>query len=299
MKRNVLAAMSMSAVLCLCMGTMAVAAETEAAMTEAETDSLEAAVTEAETGATEAGETDTMQASAAETEAAEVLETILLQVDGEEPLEIANTAGLDIVAASVEQQEEEGIVTITMVDRSGKEYVFRDVQPEILIDPELVKEGLFASIHYTSLLSGEERNAPQDGEVVYEEPVEQYAVDDVYIRAEANSDAEILGVISRGDAIEVLGETATHYIVKKDDVTGYSARSCISEDEQEAIAAVKAEEAAREAIRAAAEAAAQQAASQNSSVYEVKRQKFDDCDGSGHGYYLITYSDGTTATQEY
>ena len=32
---------------------------------------------------------------------------------------------------------------------------------------------------------------------------------------------------------------------------------------------------------------------------EVKRQKFDDCDGSGHGYYLITYSDGSTGVIEY
>ncbi len=237
------------------------------------------------------------ETSAAEEPSGEALETILVQLgEDQEPLEIKNTAELDIVAASVEPTEEEGIVTITMVDSEGAQYQFLDVQPEILVDPELTKEGLFAGIHYTSLLSGEEKTVYQDGEVEYEEPVEQFAVDDVYIRAEPNGDSEILGVISRGDAIEVLGETGTHYLVKKEDVTGYSVRRCISEDEQEAIAAVKAEEAAREAI-AAQQAAA--AASQQSGVYEVKRQKFEDCDGSGHGYYLITYSDGSTATQEF
>ena len=55
------------------------------------------------------------------------------------------------------------------------------------------------------------------------------------------------------------------------------------------------------AAAAAAAAAASQASSgsQSSGKHEVGRQKFDDCDGSGHGYYIITYSDGSTATQNY
>ena len=32
---------------------------------------------------------------------------------------------------------------------------------------------------------------------------------------------------------------------------------------------------------------------------EVSRQAYDDCDGSGHGYFEITYSDGTVEIQEY
>ena len=34
-------------------------------------------------------------------------------------------------------------------------------------------------------------------------------------------------------------------------------------------------------------------------VYEVRREAMPDCDGSGHGYYIITYSDGSTGTEEY
>lgn len=34
-------------------------------------------------------------------------------------------------------------------------------------------------------------------------------------------------------------------------------------------------------------------------VYEVSRQDMPDCDGSGHGYYIITYSDGSTGIEEY
>ena len=43
---------------------------------------------------------------------------------------------------------------------------------------------------------------------------------------------------------------------------------------------------------AAAEAAA-------SEPTEVSRQAYDDCDGSGHGYYEITYSDGSVRYEEY
>ena len=66
--------------------------------------------------------------------------------------------------------------------------------------------------------------------------------------------------------------------------------------------------AAAAAANAQYEAAAQQAAAQASAgqssaapqgKYEVSRQAYDDCDGSGHGYYEITYSDGSTAREEY
>jgi len=59
------------------------------------------------------------------------------------------------------------------------------------------------------------------------------------------------------------------------------------------------EEAAKAAAEAAAQAAQPQAAPSGGGVIEVSRQAFDDCDGSGHGYYEITYSDGSVRTEEY
>lgn len=232
-------------------------------------------------------------------------ETIMLRISDSETVEVANTAQLDITAVSVESAEEEGLVDITMAAEDGVQYEFKNVKYADMLEPELVVEGAFAYIKYTGLASGKERSTGQSGELTYASPAELFAVDDVYIRSEPDSDSEILGVIQRGDAIEVQGETATHYKVQKDDIVGYTVRKCISEDEQEAIAAVKAEEAAREEIRRQAEAAAQAAAAAAarqaaaSSKSEVKRQKFDDCDGSGHGYYEITYSDGSTKYEEY
>lgn len=282
MKRKTGITLGIAAALCLGLSLTGLAQETEG---------MSEAVTAAETEA------------AAEAAGAETLKTIVLTIEGKDPIEVANTAGLDIRAASVEVQEDESLINVVMAAGDGQQYEFPDVPYEKMKDPELVTEGAFAYIKYISLASGKERSIGQTGELTYTEPAELFAVDDVYIRSEPDDEAEILGVISRGDAIEVLGETSTHYVVKKDDVTGYTVRSCISEDEQEAIAAVKAEEAAREQLRLEAEAAAAAAAAQQSSggsgVKEVRRQKFDDCDGSGHGYYEITYSDGSTKYQDY
>ena len=74
----------------------------------------------------------------------------------------------------------------------------------------------------------------------------------------------------------------------------------LSESREEAEQAKKSEEAARAKAEAdAAAAAAQQSQSSGGGKYEVSRQAYDDCDGSGHGYYEITYSDGSTAIEEY
>ena len=273
------------------------AEEVTEVMTEAAVET-EAVTEEAETEAAEEAE----EAAEVETEAAEIVENIVIQVEGSEPVSVANTAKLDITAVSVEaveDAEEEGLVNVTLASREGVTYEFLKVNCADMQEPQLVVEGAFAYIKYTGIASGKERSIGQTGELLYEEPAELFAVDQVYIRAAADSDSEAVGVISRGDAIEVLGETASHYKVRKGDIEGYSVRSCISQDEQDAIAAVQAEEAARAEIQRQAEAAAAARAAASSAKTEVKRQKFDDCDGSGHGYYLITYSDGSTGVIEY
>lgn len=38
---------------------------------------------------------------------------------------------------------------------------------------------------------------------------------------------------------------------------------------------------------------------QDGGVYEVSRQDMPDCNGSGHGYYIVTYSDGSVQYEEY
>ena len=132
-----------------------------------------------------------------------------------------------------------------------------------------------------------------------------YVSGDVYMREAADKDAKAVTVLATGKEITVLGEEGDWYQVKVDDKEGYVVKKYITDSKEEAEAAAKAKQDAEEAAAAqqAAEAAAQQAAQQPSQSAggktEVSRQAYDDCDGSGHGYYEITYSDGSTAIEEY
>ena len=136
-----------------------------------------------------------------------------------------------------------------------------------------------------------------------------YVSGDVYMREAADKDAKAVTVLATGKEITVLGEEGDWYQVKVDDKEGYVVKKYITDSKEEAEAAAKAKQDAEDAAAAqqAAEAAAQQAAEQASQSAgstaggktEVSRQAYDDCDGSGHGYYEITYSDGSTAIEEY
>ena len=130
-----------------------------------------------------------------------------------------------------------------------------------------------------------------------------YVSGDVYMREAADKDAKAMTVLATGKEITVLGEEGDWYQVKVDDKEGYVVKKYITDSKEEAEAAAAAQQAAEAAAQQAAEQAAQQAAQQPSQSAggktEVSRQAYDACDGSGHGYYEITYSDGSTAIEEY
>lgn len=278
--------------------------------------------TETETVSTEL-ETETEETEA-ETEAAPDVE---VKKDGETIVTLKNESGYVVKEAVVGAAEEEtetaeteteaeseGIVTgLTLTGEDGEVHVFADADVTAMTDPVLVKDNGFLYIEYKNAEGKDKEAAETADEVEFDKEVTMYVVNDVYVRAETNGDSEALAVASLGQEVTVTGAAPKWYKVVMGETTGYIARSFLSKDKESADAAVKAEEAAQaqaaaEAQAAAAAAAAQQAASQASSgqsaaapqgKYEVSRQAYDDCDGSGHGYYEITYSDGSTAREEY
>ena len=283
---------------------------------------VSAAETETETVSTEL-ETETEETEA-ETEAAPDVE---VKKDGETIVTLKNESGYVVKEAVVGAAEEEtetaeteteaeseGTVTgLTLTGEDGEVHVFADADVTAMIDPVLVKDNGFLYIEYKNAEGKDKEAAETADEVEFDKEVTMYVVNDVYVRAEANGDSEALAVASLGQEVTVTGAAPKWYKVVMGETTGYIARSFLSKDKESADAAVKAEEAAQaqaaaEAQAAAAAAAAQQAASQASSgqsaaapqgKYEVSRQAYDDCDGSGHGYYEIIYSDGSTAREEY
>ena len=283
---------------------------------------VSAAETETETVSTEL-ETETEETEA-ETEAAPDVE---VKKDGETIVTLKNESGYVVKEAVVGAAEEEtetaeteteaeseGTVTgLTLTGEDGEVHVFADADVTAMTDPVLVKDNGFLYIEYKNAEGKDKEAAETADEVEFDKEVTMYVVNDVYVRAEANGDSEALAVASLGQEVTVTGAAPKWYKVVMGETTGYIARSFLSKDKESADAAVKDEEAAQaqaaaEAQAAAAAAAAQQAASQASSgqsaaapqgKYEVSRQAYDDCDGSGHGYYEITYSDGSTAREEY
>ena len=275
---------------------------------------------ETETVSTEL-ETETEETEA-ETEAAPDVE---VKKDGETIVTLKNESGYVVKEAVVGAAEEEtetaeteteaeseGIVTgLTLTGEDGEVHVFADADVTAMTDPVLVKDNGFLYIEYKNAEGKDKEAAETADEVEFDKEVTMYVVNDVYVRAEANGDSEALAVASLGQEVTVTGAAPKWYKVVMGETTGYIARSFLSKDKESADAAVKAEEAAQAQAAAeaqAAAAAAQQAASQASSgqsaaapqgKYEVSRQAYDDCDGSGHGYYEIIYSDGSTAREEY
>lgn len=281
---------------------------------------VSAAETETEIVSTEL-ETETEETEA-ETEAAPDVE---VKKDGETIVTLKNESGYVVKEAVVGAAEEEtetaeteteaeseGTVTgLTLTGEDGEVHVFADADVTAMTDPVLVKDNGFLYIEYKNAEGKDKEAAETADEVEFDKEVTMYVVNDVYVRAEANGDSEALAVASLGQEVTVTGAAPKWYKVVMGETTGYIARSFLSKDKESADAAVKAEEAAQAQAAAeaqAAAAAAQQAASQASSgqsaaapqgKYEVSRQAYDDCDGSGHGYYEITYSDGSTAREEY
>lgn len=131
------------------------------------------------------------------------------------------------------------------------------------------------------------------------EPKIMYVVSDVYIRQTADASSEAVAVAHLGDEVTAVPEDGKWRKVKLGDKEGPVVKDYLTDSKEEADQAVKSEEAAKAAAEAAAQAAQPQAAPSGGGVYEVSRQAFDDCDGSGHGYYEITYSDGSVRTEEY
>lgn len=131
------------------------------------------------------------------------------------------------------------------------------------------------------------------------EPKTMYVVSDVYIRQAADASSEAVAVAHLGDEVTAVPEDDKWCRVKLGDKEGYVVKDYLTDSKAEADQAVKSEEAAKAAAEAAAQAAQPQAEPSGGGVYEVSRQAFDDCDGSGHGYYEITYSDGSVRTEEY
>ena len=191
-------------------------------------------------------------------------------------------------------------LVITMKD--GTEHTFRNVTPDDWKEPVFYNEYEILYISYTDE-KGKSQEALEDAkETELEEAATTYAKSNVNIREKADTKSKSLKVTSLGTEFKVTGVCPGWLKVEGDGVKGYAAHTYFTSNKDEIDKLVAEQKAAEEKKAAEAKAASEaQAAAEAaaSEPTEVSRQAYDDCDGSGHGYYEITYSDGSVRYEEY
>lgn len=218
-----------------------------------------------------------------------------------------------------EMTEESVFINLVLTEENGDIHTFEDVEADTWTEPLVYDEYGFLYISYKDQDGNTKEVEESADEKEFEGALTMYASSNVHIREKADQDSESLKILQLGDEATAVGAVPGWIKVESGDVSGYVFHSYITENKEKVDALVQEKEAAEAAAAqaaaeaAAAQAAAQQAAAQQAAaqawaqqqqqqtqeVYEVSRQKFDDCDGSGHGYYEITYSDGSVAYEEY
>ncbi len=202
----------------------------------------------------------------------------------------------------------EAKMNLVLTEEDGTEHTFEDVTVDKWKDAVLVNSYEFLYINYKDESDKDQEAAETADERTFDEPITMYVSANVHVRKEADKESESLKVAALGDEFTVVAAVPGWFKVENGDDTGYVFHSYLTEDKEAVDALVKAKQeadaaAAQAAAAAAAQAAQQQAAAaqaaQPAQKTEVSRQAYDDCDGSGHGYYEITWSDGSVTYENY
>ena len=207
----------------------------------------------------------------------------------------------------------EAKMNLVLTEEDGTEHTFQDVTVDKWKDAVLVNSYEFLYINYKDESGKDQEAAETADERTFDEPITMYVSANVHVRKKADKESESLKVAALGDEFKVIAAVPGWFKVENGDDTGYVFHSYLTEDKaavdalvkakQEADAAAAAQAAQQQAAAAAAAQAAQQqaaaAAAQPAQKTEVSRQAYDDCDGSGHGYYEITWSDGSVTYENY
>lgn len=194
----------------------------------------------------------------------------------------------------------EAKMDLVLTEEDGTEHTFQDVTVDKWKDAVLVNSYEFLYINYKDESGKDQEAAETADERTFDEPITMYVSANVHVRKEADKESESLKVAALGDEFKVIAAVPGWFKVENGDDTGYVFHSYLTEDKAAVDALVKAKQEADAA--AAAQAAQQQAAAaaaQPAQKTEVSRQAYDDCDGSGHGYYEITWSDGSVTYENY
>ena len=211
------------------------------------------------------------------------------------------------------KEEPEEVTDLVVTEENGDTHTYETVSLDKATDAVIYDQYGFLYIKYKDENGKEQEAIETAEEKKLDAPLTMYASSNVHIRKEADAESDSVKVIQMGTECKVVAMVPGWMQVEAGEDKGFVFHSFITEDkasvdaalkakaEAEAAAAASAAQAQAEAEAAAAAQAQAQAQQQQQApaVYEVSRVAYDDCDGSGHGYFEITYSDGSVAYEEY
>lgn len=209
------------------------------------------------------------------------------------------------------KEEPKEVTNLVVTEENGDTHTYENVSLDKASDAVLYDQYGFLYIKYKDANGKEQEAIETAEEKKLDAPLTMYASSNVHIRKEADAESESVKVIQMGTECKVVSMVPGWMQVEAGEDKGFVFHSFITEDkasvdaalkakaEAEAAAAAAAAQAQAEAEAAAAAQAQAQQQQQAPAVYEVSRVAYDDCDGSGHGYFEITYSDGSVAYEEY
>lgn len=292
---------------------MTFAADTSAEQTEAAEGAQEVTAEDFQVGDLTVTNTTTVNVKSAEIKEGVKETDDVVATDAEETTTEADAAD-DKKEDSAETTEtkEEKINNLVLTMEDGTEHTFMDVKTEDWNEPSLYEEYGMYYISYKDA-NGKDQEAAEDAEEkALDEEKTVYATTKVNVREEPSTDAKAVKVVVLGAEFKATAVCPGWIKVKGETVEGYVSHLYVTEDKEkvdqllaeqkaaeEAAAAAAAQAQAEAAAAAQAQAEAQAAAAAAQPVTEVSRQAYDDCDGSGHGYYEITYSDGSVGYEDY
>lgn len=265
------------------------------------------------------------------------IEDLTIKTDTQEVI-IKNQSGHTLTVESLKEsnesddndknapKKEASVKKVLTITDDDTKHVFENIEPDSWTDPIIYDEYGFLYIKYQDAEKKDQEIAEIADEKELDTPLTVYLLSNVNVREKADEESKSLKVLSMGTELKAIAIAPEWIKIESDDLTGYIYHSYITENKETADAKVKEEKEAKE--KAAAQAAQEQAAQEQEAaasassydetddstyqetddsyseteeqeVYEVSRQQYDDCDGSGHGYYEITYSDGSVSYEEY
>ncbi len=207
------------------------------------------------------------------------------------------------------KEEPEEVTDLVVTEENGDTHTYETVSLDKATDAVIYDQYGFLYIKYKDENGKEQEAIETEEEKKLDAPLTMYASSNVHIRKEADAEADSVKVIQMGTECKVVAMVPGWMQVEAGEDKGFVFHSFITEDKASVDAALKAKAEAEAAAAAqaqaeaeaaaAAQAQAQQQQQQAPAVYEVSRVAYDDCDGSGHGYFEITYSDGSVKYEEY